>query len=308
LESGGRSDVVQRLDRAQDLLTQPSRQLASLHDLDKFLLNIVAASAELCGAVGGAYGSLSASNRELHVHDCHASIRSPGDRSCRSFVLPVGPKGSSGWQKILEHDRTWSAELGDARFTEGFRDYHRPAQRTFFFHFPILLSGEARGFLGLSFVRHRKLTDLQLRTGQIMVTNAGIAMHLAQLAAPTFHDSGSSPADGGINADFARRVEAHIDQMIGESRWSSLSTRGLADHFGYSPRHFHTRFVNSFGQSPHAFAVDRRLSMAFECVLAGEAGSQVAIRFGFADQAHFARRIRAKFGCSPSEASTRARS
>ena len=60
-------------------------------------------------------------------------------------------------------------------------------------------------------------------------------------------------------------------------------------------------FRNSIGLAPHAYVVQRRLSRALDLVSERKTElAQVALLCGFADQSHFGRAFKARFGLQPS--------
>jgi AraC-like DNA-binding protein len=67
-----------------------------------------------------------------------------------------------------------------------------------------------------------------------------------------------------------------------------------------SEAHFARSFRLTFGESPHAFVVRRRLELAARYMLQTEMDlSEIALRCGFSDQAHLCRRFREATGQSP---------
>jgi AraC family transcriptional regulator len=93
------------------------------------------------------------------------------------------------------------------------------------------------------------------------------------------------------------RVRTFIDQHLTECiRVSDLSAIARS-----SPSYFSCAFKRTFGASPHAYLMRRRISMAVELMLGSDAPlSEIAISCGFADQAHFSRQFRRTMGYTPS--------
>ena len=92
----------------------------------------------------------------------------------------------------------------------------------------------------------------------------------------------------------ARYIEDNLDQAlpIGE----------LAGVACLSNSHFSRAFKGTFGHTPHAFILCRRVERARKEILEGrEPLSQIALSCGFADQAHLARIFRRQTGSAPSE-------
>ena len=93
------------------------------------------------------------------------------------------------------------------------------------------------------------------------------------------------------------RVRKFIDERLTESiRVSDLSALARS-----SPSYFSAAFKRTFGASPHAYLMKRRISMAVEQMLSSDAPlSEIAMNCGFADQAHFSRQFRRMMGSTPS--------
>ena len=91
----------------------------------------------------------------------------------------------------------------------------------------------------------------------------------------------------------ARHIDAHIDRP--------LPLDELARLVGLSNSYFSRAFKGSFGHTPHAFVIRRRIDRAREQMLhSDEPLSQIAVSCGFADQAHLARIFRRQIGAAPS--------
>jgi AraC family transcriptional regulator len=101
---------------------------------------------------------------------------------------------------------------------------------------------------------------------------------------------------GRLLAWQARRVQDYIDShLIGPVLVADL---GALVHM--SGAHFSRCFRRSFGQSPHAFVVGRRLELAARHMLETSASlSDIAARCGFADQAHLCKHFRQATGHTP---------
>jgi len=115
------------------------------------------------------------------------------------------------------------------------------------------------------------------------------------------HLGRGSRAPASQNGMLARwqinRVRAFIDEHLTECiRVSDLSALARS-----SPSYFSAAFKRTFGASPHAYLMKRRISMAVEQMLEGDAPlSEIAMNCGFADQAHFSRQFRRMMGATPS--------
>jgi len=67
-----------------------------------------------------------------------------------------------------------------------------------------------------------------------------------------------------------------------------------------SDAHFSRSFKRTFGESPHAFLVRRRVELAAQYMLTTEASlSDIALRCGFSDQAHLCKHFRLAAGQTP---------
>ncbi|AKT50993.1 helix-turn-helix domain-containing protein [Arsenicicoccus sp. oral taxon 190] len=75
----------------------------------------------------------------------------------------------------------------------------------------------------------------------------------------------------------------------------------LADHLGWSRRHLVTRFAGEFGLAPSEVARLHRFGAALELGRAGRPWADVAVRAGYADQAHLSREFRALGGQTPTQ-------
>jgi AraC family transcriptional regulator len=115
------------------------------------------------------------------------------------------------------------------------------------------------------------------------------------------HLGRGAPAPASRNGLLARwqvnRVRAFIDEHLTECiRVSDLSALARS-----SPSYFSAAFKRTFGASPHAYLMKRRISMAVKQMLESEAPlSEIAMNCGFADQAHFSRQFRRTMGATPS--------
>jgi AraC family transcriptional regulator len=123
----------------------------------------------------------------------------------------------------------------------------------------------------------------------------------AALALQLVKQAGTAPPRrerirGGLAPAVRRRV---LDLM--EARASGrLSLDELAGEAGLSPAHFARAFKESVGRAPHQHLLSLRLDRARRLLDAPDAGlSDIALRTGFADQAHFTRFFKRRFGVTP---------
>ena len=103
-------------------------------------------------------------------------------------------------------------------------------------------------------------------------------------------------AQGGLARWQIDRVRTFIDAHLAECvRVSDLSRLVRS-----SPSYFSAAFKRTFGASPHAYLMTRRISLAVELMLSSDAPlSEIAINCGFADQAHFTRTFKKLRGMTP---------
>jgi len=94
-----------------------------------------------------------------------------------------------------------------------------------------------------------------------------------------------------------RRVKDHIEAHL----HATVRAGELAVISRLSVSYFGTAFRRSFGESPRAYLMRRRVEHAQEMMLMTDQPlSQIALACGFADQAHLSRRFRQSTGTSPS--------
>ena len=101
---------------------------------------------------------------------------------------------------------------------------------------------------------------------------------------------------GGLSPGARRRVLELIDARLD----ARLSIGALAKEAGLSPSHFARAFKETTGSAPHQYLLTQRLERARRLLDAPDATiSDVALRTGFADQAHFTRVFRREFRTTP---------
>ena len=104
--------------------------------------------------------------------------------------------------------------------------------------------------------------------------------------------------DGGgrLLAWQARKVHDYIDGHI----TGPVHVADLCALIGRSKAHFSRSFKRTFGESPHAFVIWRRLELAARYMLQTDAPlSDIALRCGFTDQAHLCKHFRRSTGHTP---------
>lgn len=123
-----------------------------------------------------------------------------------------------------------------------------------------------------------------------------IALSLQLVRQSGLAPSQTERARGGLEPDVRQRV---LDVMHAHPA-AHLTIDALARAAGLSPAHFARAFKESVGRAPHQYLLDLRLERARRWLDAPEATlSDVALRAGFADQAHFTRFFKRRYGVTP---------
>jgi AraC family transcriptional regulator len=108
--------------------------------------------------------------------------------------------------------------------------------------------------------------------------------------------AGHSCLQGGLAPWQAKRVRSYIEDKLN----SSIRATDLAWVVQLSTSHFFRAFRQTFGQSPLAYIMQRRIRRAQELMLTSRLPlSQVALECGMCDQAHFCRVFRRIVGMNP---------
>lgn len=81
---------------------------------------------------------------------------------------------------------------------------------------------------------------------------------------------------------------------------AGVGVRHLADELGYSERHLLRRCRDEFGYGPKLLQRILRFQRALRAIGAGTPLAEVALRCGYADQAHLTREVRSLAGVTPS--------
>jgi AraC family transcriptional regulator len=107
---------------------------------------------------------------------------------------------------------------------------------------------------------------------------------------------GAPERRGGLLAWQARKVRAYIDTHI----TGPMLVAELGALVQLSEAHFSRAFRRTFGYSPHAFVIRRRVDFAAQYMLQTEAPlSDIALRCGFTDQPHLCKHFRQTTGHTP---------
>jgi AraC-like DNA-binding protein len=116
-----------------------------------------------------------------------------------------------------------------------------------------------------------------------------------QIAARTKEARGGGR--GELLAWQVRKVLTYIDSHITDR----VPVADLGALVRFSEAHFSRLFKRTFGESPHAFVVKRRVELAARRMLDTEISlSDIALSFGFADQAHLTKCFRHLMQDTPS--------
>lgn len=105
-----------------------------------------------------------------------------------------------------------------------------------------------------------------------------------------------APARGGLARWQIEKIKRHVEENLEET----IQVAELAAIARLSSGYFSNAFKVSFGQSPHAYIVSRRLARAKELMTSsGMSLCAIAFDCGFSDQAHLCRQFRRATGASP---------
>jgi AraC family transcriptional regulator len=147
----------------------------------------------------------------------------------------------------------------------------------------------------------RVLTLLEKAIGDLNYeADAGQALLEAASLLRKQIDAGAEAADvegrGRLLAWQVRKVREYIDAHIAEP----LLIADLCALIQRSEAHFSRSFKRTFGESPHAFLIRRRLQRAEHYMLQTDASlSDIALQCGFTDQAHLCKHFRQLTGGTP---------
>jgi AraC family transcriptional regulator len=121
----------------------------------------------------------------------------------------------------------------------------------------------------------------------------------ASLLRAALAETGAQSGDvarGKLAAWQVNRLKAYIEERLDQP----IRVEDLAQIIHRSSAYFCRVFKRTFGETPHAYVVQRRLVRARYLMLTtGLALSEIALKCGFADQAHFCRLFRLTVAQSP---------
>lgn len=108
---------------------------------------------------------------------------------------------------------------------------------------------------------------------------------------------GALQPDVERRADSAESLRAFLDAHLFESVTLAEASASIAS----TPTQLVRAFSGTFGISPHAYVVGRRLDAARDRILDGEPLADVAAAVGFYDQAHLTHRFKRFLGVTPGQ-------
>jgi AraC family transcriptional regulator len=147
----------------------------------------------------------------------------------------------------------------------------------------------------------RVITLLEAALGQLhnQVRAQGTLLEAASLMRQQIDPPAPQEAPDGrgrLLAWQARKVRDYIDSHIA----GPVLVADLCALLQRSEAHFSRSFKRTFGESPHAFLVRRRVEFAAQNMLTtDEPLSDIALRCGFTDQAHLCKHFRQAAGQTP---------
>ena len=149
---------------------------------------------------------------------------------------------------------------------------------------------------------HRVISLLEAAVGQLHDQEhpaQGTLLEAASLLRQQVHPPAAGEVPDGrgrLLAWQARTLRDYIDSHI----TGRVLVPDLCALVRRSEAHFSRSFKRTFGESPHAFVVRRRVELAAQCMLQTDASlSDIAQRFGFTDQAHLCKHFRQATGQTP---------
>ena len=149
---------------------------------------------------------------------------------------------------------------------------------------------------------HRVITLLEAAAGQLhnqLHPAQGTLLEAASLLRQQIDPPAADDAcqkKGGLLAWQVRKVRDYIDRHITDP----ILVADLCALVQRSEAHFSRCFKRTFGRSPHAFVVRRRVELAARYMLTSHASlSDIALRCGFVDQAHLCKHFRQTAGQTP---------
>ena len=133
-----------------------------------------------------------------------------------------------------------------------------------------------------------------------LVTGSGDILSLeessCQLLGAAFTRHGSRRLD---SLHDAKGNIARVRQRLDDAPQQAVTLSELAEMAGLSRYQLLRSFSRTLGITPHAYQLQRRVSMARQLIANGSSLSQAALDAGFADQSHMSRAFNRQLGLSP---------
>ena len=126
----------------------------------------------------------------------------------------------------------------------------------------------------------------------------GLALSLIGL----LHEHGAiGGKQGATRSIFSPRERSELTEFVDSNLSAPISIEQLASLVSMTPDRFARGFRASFGQSPYAYVLERRIQAACRQLRDSPDGSlsEIALACGFANQAHFTETFRRKTGTTP---------
>jgi AraC family transcriptional regulator len=149
---------------------------------------------------------------------------------------------------------------------------------------------------------HRVISLLEAAVGQLHGQEhpaQGTLLEAASLLRRQVHPPAAGEVPQGrerLLAWQARKVRDYIDSHI----MGPIRVADLCALVQRSAAYFSRSFKCTFGESPHAFVVRRRVELAAQYMLTTDASlSDIALQCGFVDQAHLSKHFRQVAGGTP---------
>ena len=129
------------------------------------------------------------------------------------------------------------------------------------------------------------------------LAKVSLARALSMLRSETERVSADRSTSGGLAGWQAARIQAFVDENL----QTTIRTSHLSAIAGLSTWHFSRSFKQTFGESPHAYVIRKRLETACHLMMTSSASlTEIALSVGFSDLSHLASRFRQAFGQRPS--------
>lgn len=136
----------------------------------------------------------------------------------------------------------------------------------------------------------RSAFDAALTAGEAMACESALLILVAGLRAHS-----TRPA----RAEAPRAGVSHARQRIDDDPAAPVTLEQLASDCGLSRYQLLRAFAREFGLPPHAYLLQRRLSLARRLLRAGVSPVEAAATAGFSDQSHLTRCFGRQFGVTP---------